>query len=329
MLTFKPFIKIYISLLGFFIILLVGTAGFMLIEHYNMLDALYMTVITLATVGYMEVHPLSDAGKVFTIFLILANIGTFTYFITLLSTYFLDGEFTRTYKLFKMKDTIHHLEGHVIICGFGRTGKEAALSFQGTTTPVVVIEKEESHHAGEQLHIKYLLHGDATHDETLQEAGIDKAAALIAALPDDADNLFVVLTARELNKKIKIISRAAYDTSVKKLKTAGANNVIMPDKIGGAHMANLVMNPDIKEFMDKMSTNNSDKFRIAELESHRTITLADLNCWHTTGATLLGIRTPDGDFQMNPPSKTILYNGNKLIVMGSADQINRLKSLLV
>ena len=105
--------------------------------------------------------------------------------------------------------------------------------------------------------------------------------------------------------------------------------MIMPDKIGGAHMANLVMNPDIKEFMDKMSTNNSDKFRVVELESHRTISLADLNCWHTTGATLLGIRTPDGDFQINPPAKTILYNGNKLIVMGSAEQINRLKAQLV
>ncbi len=328
MLTFKPFIKIYISLLGFFIILLVGTAGFMLIEHYNALDALYMTVITLATVGYMEVHPLSDSGKIFTIFLILANIGTFTYFITLLSTYFLDGEFTRTYKLFKMKDNIQHLEGHVIICGFGRTGKEAALSFKGSAIPVVVIEKEEGRHADELYHMKYMLHGDATRDETLLEAGIDKAAALIAALPDDADNLFVVLTARELNKKIKIISRAAYDTSVKKLKTAGANNVIMPDKIGGAHMANLVMNPDIKEFMDKMSTYNSEKFRVAELESNRTITLADLNCWHSTGATLLGIRTPDGDFQMNPPSKAIIYTGNKLIVMGSSHQINLLKSLI-
>lgn len=324
----SPFFKIYLSLLGFFLILAIGTVGYMLVEDYRFLDALYMTVITLATVGYMEVQPLHDSGRIFTIVLILANIGTFTYFITQLSTYIFDGEFLKTYKILKMKENIDKLEGHVIICGFGRTGKEAAKVFVNSGRPFVVIEKDTAQVEIAPFHVDYVFSDDATRDEVLLQAGIGKAAALIAALPEDADNLFVVLTARELNKEIKIISRAAYDTSVKKLKTAGANNVIMPDKIGGAHMATLVMNPDIKEFIDKMSTHESDKFRVAEIESLKTIPLSDLNCWNEIGATILGIKTPDGDYLMNPQPKTILYNGSKIIVMGSSEQVKRLSQRL-
>ncbi len=287
-----------------------------------------MTVITLATVGFTEVHPLSNAGRIFTTILILANIGTFTYFITMLSAYFLDGEFAATYKLYKMKNSINELNGHVILCGFGRNGREAAKIFHQNRKDFVVIEKLESRKDDLSFAVDFILESDATRDETLLEAGIMKASALVTTLPEDADNLYVVLTARELNPNLKIISRASNDSSVKKLKTAGASNVIMPDKIGGAHMATLVLSPDVKEFVDIMATQNSEQFTIAEIVSGTTISLAELNCWKNTGATILGIKKTDGEYALNPLPNTILQPGNRLIVMGAKEQLNKVQELV-
>ncbi len=300
----------------------------MVIEHYNVLDSVYMTVVTLSTVGYREVNPLSENGKVFTIFLIVINLSTFTYFITQLSAYFLDGEFASTYKIYKMKNSISELDGHVIICGFGRNGQEAARIFYQSKRDFVIIEKTESRKDDLPFKVKFIIENDATRDETLIEAGIQKASALVTTLPEDADNLYVVLTARELNPNIKIISRASNDSSVRKLKTAGANNVIMPDKIGGAHMATLVLSPDVKEFVDLMTTQSSEHFNIAEIEATKTITLEELNCWKTTGATILGLKTSEDDYSMNPVSKTVMHPGNRLIVMGSKEQLNKVRELV-
>lgn len=309
-------------------VLLMGTIGYMMIEGYSAMDALYMTVITISTVGYQELKPLSHNGRVFTIFLILANIGIFTYFLSQLSSYFLDGEFQRTYKLFKMKNSISELKGHTIICGFGRNGREAAKLFHLRGEDYVVIETVPYTHEGDNLNVKFYIQDNATRDEVLMEAGILNASALISTLPDDADSLFVVLTARELNKSLKIVSRASHDSSVKKLKTAGANNVIMPDKIGGAHMASLVLSPDIKEFVDLMSTHNSEHFSIHEMEVNRTVSLDELDSWHKTGATVLGIKTSHADFSLNPAPNTVLRPGNHLIVMGNSQQLSALKTRL-
>ena len=324
----RYFLKIYISLGVFALILLSGTAGYMLIEHYTFIEAAYMTVITLSTVGYAEVHPLDNAGRIFTSILILANIGTFTYFITQLSAYFLDGEFATTYKLYNMRNAISDLEGHVILCGFGRNGREAAKIFHQSKREFVVVEKEESRKDDLPFAVKFILENDATRDETLLEAGILKASALVTTLPEDADNLYVVLTARELNPNIKIISRASNDSSVKKLKTAGANNVIMPDKIGGAHMATLVLSPDVKEFVDLMATQSSEHFTISEIESSKTISLQELNCWASTGATLLGLKTSEGEYSLNPIPQTVVRPGNRLIVMGSKLQLGKVQQLV-
>jgi voltage-gated potassium channel len=327
-LPFRTFIKIYISIFAFALILLSGVIGYMLIEGYNVLDSLYMTIVTLSTVGYREVQPLSESGKVFTIFLILINLSTFTYFITQLSAYFLDGEFASTYKLYKMKDAINELEGHIIICGFGRTGMEAAKIFHNGNQQFVVVEKAETRRDDLSFDVPFILNDDATRDETLLQAGILKAKALLTTLPEDADNLYVVLTARELNPKIKIISRAGHDSSVRKLKTAGASNVIMPDKIGGAHMATLVLNPDIKEFVDLMATQGNEQFNISEIETSKTISLEDLDSWKSTGATILGVRTTEGGYFLNPTLKTVLNPGNRLMVMGSREQLNKLQELV-
>lgn len=324
----RYFFKIYIAIAFFAFILLVGTVGYMLIEHYTFIEAFYMTVITVSTVGFTEVRPMGDTGRIFTSILIIANIGTFTYFLTQLSNYFLDGEFTRTYKSYTMKNSIDELKGHIIICGFGRNGREAAKIFNNSNKDFVVIEKTESRKDDLPFEVKFILEDDATRDETLLQAGIMKAQALVTTLPEDADNLYVVLTARELNPKIKIISRASNDSSVRKLKTAGASNVIMPDKIGGAHMATLVLSPDVKEFVDLMATQRSEHFNILEIESAKTISLEELSCWNNTGATILGMKTAEGEYSLNPVPKTILRPGNRLIVMGSKEQLNKVQNMV-
>ena len=176
--------------------------------------------------------------------------------------------------------------------------------------------------------VHHFVKGDATRDEVLKEAGIERARAIIATMPVDADNLFMVLTARQLNPNIVIISRASQDSSVNKLRVAGANNVIMPDKIGGAHMATLVLSPDVKEFVDIMATQNSEQFTIAEIVSGTTISLAELNCWKNTGATILGIKKTDGEYTLNPLPNTILQPGNRLIVMGAKEQLNKVQELV-
>ncbi|MDB5284890.1 MAG: hypothetical protein JWO06_3965 [Bacteroidota bacterium] len=324
----RAFYKLYVSILVFLAIVMVGTTGYMVIEHYTLLEAVYMTVITLSTVGYAEVRPLSDGGRIFTIFLILANLGTFAYLISLLTRFFLDGEFIKTYKTYKMKDAISKLEGHVIICGFGRNGREAARIFNRGKRDFVVVEKEPFRKNDVSFPVNFYIEDDATRDEALLEAGIKNASALLATLPDDASNLFLVLSARELNPHIRIISRASNDSSLKKIQIAGATNVIMPDKIGGAHMANLVVSPDIKEFVDLMSTQNTEHFDITEVTSNKTATLEELDTWNKTGATVLGIKTANGEYQLNPIGKTVIRPGHRLIVMGSKEQIDKAAHLL-
>ena len=304
-----------------------GTLGYMQIENYSFLEAVYMTVITVASVGFNEVKPLSNNGRVFTIFLILINLGLFTYFITWLSRYFFDLEFIKKYKKINMENKIEHLNNHVIICGFGRNGKESAQILFDNKIPFVVIEEKSDPDSPVGFEIVHHLKGDATKDEVLLEAGIKKARALISSLPVDADNLFVVLSARQLNPDMTIISRASQDSSVNKLKIAGANNVIMPDKIGGAHMATLIMLPDVAELLSMMSTKNNSQFRVAELKATKTISLEELDLWKKTNCTILGVKEGN-NYTMNPPASFQIHSSLRIIVMGSDEQIQKAKSIV-
>jgi len=311
------------------ILILVGTIGYMLIDGYTFLEGLYMTVITVSSVGFTEVKPLSDAGREFTILLIMINIGLFAYFITLISHYLFDVDLVKQYKLIIMNNKIQHLQGHVIICGFGRNGKESAQVLHANKIPFVVLEeKEELDQAELFFEVPYFIKGDGTKDEMLLEAGIKSARALITTLPVDADNLFVVLSAKQLNPAITIISRASQDSSVNKLKIAGANNVIMPDKIGGTHMATLVLQPDVVELLTIMSTRSNSEFRIAELKTNKTILLSDLDLWNKTNCTILGIKNAEKSYDINPPANYQMNAGESLIIMGSDEQIAK-ASLLV
>lgn len=308
--------------------ILFGTAGYMAIESFSFLEALYMTVITISTVGFTEVRPLSESGRIFTIFLILVNLGLFTYFVTLLTRFFSDGEFTKLYKQIKMENSIQQLQQHVIICGFGRNGKESAQILFNNKIPFVVLEEKNELETDLDFDVSYFMKGDATKDEVLLKAGIKNARALITTLPVDADNLFVVLTAKQLNPNVKVISRASQDSSVKKLKIAGADNVIMPDKIGGAHMATLVILPDVVEMLSIMSTQSTDRFRVAEIQSNKNISLGELDMWSKTNCTILGIKNPGNHYTINPDASYQINPGERLIVMGSDEQIEKAKKLL-
>lgn len=318
------FIPLFVPIFMLGIVIVVGVVGYMVIEAYSLLDAVYMTVITIASVGFQEVHPLSAGGRIFTVILILLNLGLFTYFITLLSRFFLDGEFIRRYKLVKMENAIHELNGHVIVCGFGRNGRESAHALHSNNIPFVVVEEKMDIPDDIPFEVPYFLKGDATKDEVLRDAGIEKARAIIIALPVDADNLFIVLTARQLNPKIKIISRASQDTSVNKLKIAGADNVIMPDKIGGAHMASLVMIPDVMEFVSLLTLKNNQSFKVAELEIKKSVAIGELDLWRKTGCTVLGIKNTS-HYNLNPGADVIINQTERLIVMGSEEQIDKAK----
>jgi len=172
------------------------------------------------------------------------------------------------------------------------------------------------------------MRGDATKDEALLEAGINNAKAIIITLPVDADNLFVVLTAKQLNPKVTIISRASQDSSIKKLKIAGASNVIMPDKIGGAHMATLVMLPDVVELLSILSTKNNTEFRVAEIKTQKSISLNELDLWKKTNCTILGIKDESNHYTINPPSSYQVNPQQSMIVMGSDEQIENAKKLV-
>jgi len=254
------------------LILSIGVIGYASLFNYSFVDALYMTVITVTTVGYGEVHPFGVGEKIFSIMLILSSIVTFGYTVSSFSEYLISGRFFYQLKQKKVQKIIRNLEGHAIVCGFGRNGKQAVAKLQEYKKDVVVIEQNKDTIAFLDAHKILNIEGDATSDDVLVKAGIDNAESLIASLPSDADNLFVVLSAHQLNRKCKIISRAYKESSYSKLKFAGAENVIMPDKLGGDYMASLVVTPDIVEFVNKLaiagdSTTNLREIAVNDLPS--------------------------------------------------------------
>lgn len=317
------------------IIIIVGTFGYHFISDYPYIDAFYMTVSTVATVGFGEVHPLDNAGRIFTAFLIIISFGTFAYAISSITRFVMDGEFNQIFKNRKLNAAIQQLNNHVIICGYGRNGRQSAQVLKKHNQRFVVIEKNNELTASmNHEYSELVITGDATLDETLVKAGVLRAKALITTLPVDADNLFIVLTARNLNPKLTIISRASEDNSDTKLKIAGANNVIMPDRVGGAHMASLVMKPDVVEFVDYIVGQGGDSINLEEItfenipEHLRNHTLKDLEIRNKSGANIIGFKTAKGEYIINPSAETKIIPDAKIFVLGTADQITRLKELL-
>lgn len=317
-------------------ITIVGVIGYMLIEDYTLLEAMYMTVLSVTTVGFSEVKPLTNSGRIFTMFMLVTSWGTFAFAITRITQFVISGEINKYFKFRKMNAAIDQLQKHVIVCGYGRNGRQAVQTLRVHGEPFVVIENNESNLESASLtdpDLIYLI-GDATIDDILIKAGISRAKALITALPDDADNVFIVLSARSINPGIQIISRASGNNSMPKLIKAGANNVIMPDKIGGTHMATLVSKPDVVEFIDYLSGEEGESINMESVPYEKLPAgikdrpLSDVMRWESTGVNCIGIKSAEGKFVINPPGETIITKGMKVIVLGTRWQIDKMKSNL-
>jgi len=320
------------ALLG---VILIGITGFHLLEGYSFVDAFFMTIITISTVGFREVYPLSPDGKIFTIILIFFSFGIFAYVVTTFTRMLVDGVFRHYYKDNKMKRRVAKLSNHIILCGYGRNGRQVAVDLSDHEEEFVIIERDEGliETIRENADLMYI-HGDATLEEVLRMARVDRARALITTLPNDADNLFVVLTARQINPTMTIISRASHDNSDMKLKRAGATNVIMPDKIGGQRMAKLVTQPDVIEFMEYIILQKSRDVTLKEVscaEMHSDYegkSIGELNVRNNSGANIIGMKKTDKSYVFNPLPTQVLTNRDQLFVLGTPEQIHSLKEIL-
>jgi len=325
--------KIYVAVLLLLAVFIAGVFGYKFISEYSWIDAFYMTVITITTVGFGEVVPLDDVDKLFTSVLILSSIFILAYAISVITEYMLSKNNIGNLREKRIHKIIDSMKDHVIVCGYGRNGKQAVEKLIAYKKPFVIIEKD--HEVVDKFGSAALfVEGNASDDEVLKEAGVNRANTLICALPSDADNLFIVLTARQMNPNLRIISRATEETSYKKLKLAGADNVILPEKIGGDHMASLVVVPDLVEFLDNLSVSGEkDSINVEQIPFEKMCLLGqkqaikDLDIRKKTGCSVIGYKSPTGEYIVNPEPSMILEKDSLLILIGRPVQIESLKQL--
>jgi voltage-gated potassium channel len=316
------------------LVIVAGSVGYILIEGYSLIDAVYMTVITVATVGFREVKELTTEGKIFTILLIIISLGVLAYSLSVITLHIVEGRLRIFFRSNIKIREIRKMKDHIIIVGYGRNGQQTAHDLVHLNKTVVVVEKSHELILLQQKGVIKFIEGDATEDETLEKAGIGHAMALISTLPVDADNLYVVLTARSLNPDIQIISRARHETSAKKLRTAGAQHVVMPEKVSGTFMARLVAKPDLAEFFHRLSIESDEGVNLVEIvcsdlpAKFQNRTIHDMSIRRLTGANIVGFKTPDGSYIINPPADTVTVRGGKLFLLGTPDQILKVNEIL-
>jgi len=327
--------KIRVGIALILCVIFTGILGFMLLEHYSFVEALYMTIITISTVGYGEVHPMDTIGRLFTSILIILNLGIFAYAISSITTFIAEGNLKLYFKYRQVQKQIEKLSGHIIVCGYGRNGKQACDMIEASHQPYVVIESDPARL--ETLRNKpnaLFIEGNATEDEILMEAGISTAKALITTLAKDPDNVYVVLTAKEKNPSLRIISRASDESSEIKLKRAGADNVIMPERIGGTYMASLILRPDLVEFIATLTGRSTTNFAFEEITCEhlhlddKAIQLKDLNVFKKFRTLVIGIVNSKGEYSYNPSPNSHINKDTKLIVLGSEEHIQQMKTSL-
>lgn len=310
--------------------MILGTIGYMWVEDYSLTDAIYMSVITFSTVGFTEVNPLSDGGKIFSVVYITLNLGILAYTVSVLSTIIFEGELNTLFKKYITTREVKKLKNHVILCGFGNNGEQAAEELQAVKTPFVIIESNESvidaHAEKNQYH--FIL-GNATLDENLLDAGLEKASTVITTLPSDADNVFITLTAKEIRPDIKVIAKASEPSSERKLIRAGASHVVMPDRLGGMHMANLVTKPYVIEFLELLNGVGEQKLELTEVDhsslkaEYQEQSLKQLDIRNRTGATIIAYKDDVDGFVFNPNSEKKIAKGDVLIVLGSKENLEK------
>lgn len=320
--------RLQMALIGVLLVLAGGTVGYVAFG-YSVLDALFQTVITVTTVGYGEVHKFSAGAKIFTIVLIFAGVGTAGYTFTVLIETLVEGHLADSFGRRRMEQRIQAMNDHVIVCGWGRVGRSIARYLHTADAEIVVIDSSAERIATvDGPHI----HGDASDEEVLKAAGIDRARVLVTALSADADNLYVTLTARAMRPDLLIVSRSASEPAVAKLLQAGADRVVNPQDLGGARMAALAVQPHVAEFLDVVMHDGSLEFRLEQIEVAADSplagqTLRSARVHALTGTLVLAMRHPGSTFRTNPPPEAEIAAGDVLIVIGDLDQVHALRLL--
>lgn len=310
-----------------------GTVGFVVIEDYPWFDAFYMSVITMTTVGYSEIHPLGQAGRIFNSFLLLFGVGIMFFAVGAITQSIVELQFADVIQTRRMKKMIENLKDHYILCGFGRVGRAAASELQRTGVTFVVVDRN---HERVELAAKQgmlVMQADSTRDETLEEAGVRRARGLIAALATDADNVFLILSAKNLNPGLKVASRVAEEASETKMRHAGADAVFTPYSTTGYRLAQSILRPHVFEFLDLTTTSAAmhvwlEQVQVSESSPLADKTLRELQLRRDVGVIVLAIRKADGEMQFNPPAEAIVHGGDHLIVMGADEDVRSLERLV-
>ena len=308
-----------------------GTIGYMAIEDYSLVDALYMTAITMSTVGYGTIGELSTEGKIFSIVLIGLSVSIFLYAISTITTFVVEGEMRHWLSRYQVSKKVAKLNNHYIICGLGRNGREAATELIRQNQPFVIVEvNEDIIEEFQSTHNYLFIKGDATHEEVLEQANIHQARGLISSLSTDAENVYITLTAREMNPHMKIVARASNESTISKLRRAGADHVIVPNLIGGRRMANVLTRPALMEFIDLVSGEGNPDLHLEEIncaEQQKLIgfTLAQLHIRSQTGVSVVGAKNKEGQVELNLQASRPLTSGDRLFIMGTDEQIDLFK----
>lgn len=324
---------IFFGVAAFIAITLLGAVGFHVIEDLSPLNALYMAVITVSTVGYGEIRPFHPAGRILAIFLIVFGVGAFTFMVTAVGNYVIAIRISGVLERRRMQKQLAEIRDHYILCGYGRMGSEVAHHFKRENYPLVVIDHDEEKVEEARGDGFLVIEGDGGEDEILQQAGIERANALISTLDDDADALFVVLSARQLNPDIFIVARANARATEGKLKKAGAQRVIWPYGDNGRRMAQMALRPNVVEFLELMTTEKGPEYAVEEMAVASDAyaagrTIAEMDVGQRFGVSIAAIRRSSGEMLTAPPSDTKLNPGDIVIVFGGPPQLARLCDLL-
>lgn len=308
-----------------------GVIGYVVIEDWTLFDSLYMTIITITTVGYHEVNPLTTGGRVFSIFLIIGGVGGALYTVTGIVQYIVEGNIGTTWGKRRMKARIARLKGHFILCGFGRVGEAIARTFKAEAVPFVIVDNRPDRIVRlEQTEYLYL-EGDATKDEVLKEARIEKARGLVAAVGTDIDNTYITLSARGLCPELFIEARASSEEAATKLERAGASRIVFPHGIGGRRMAMLALRPAVIDFIDTVTYSRGREMRLENVDIGQNSQLAGLTikaARSETGITVLAMQKNRGRLLPNPSDEEIIKDGDQLIVIGTKQQLTALEMAL-
>jgi voltage-gated potassium channel len=325
--------RFILDLFIFSLILIGGCVGFVVIEGWDLLEALYMTVITLTTVGFQEVHPLSRSGKIFTMFLIVSGVGFILYFLSSITRMMIEGTLKDVFGRRKLEKQISQIGGHYIVCGFGRIGRTVSQLLKEKPIEVVVIEKDPGH-IPFFLEKKLLyVSGEATSEDNLLKAGILRAKGLVAAASSDADNVYITLTARGLNPGLFILARAAEESSIIKLTRAGADKVVSPYDIGARSMANTILKPTVIDFIELAMHNRSLDLQMEELTVGKQSEIKDLTLMESAirkdfDLIVVAIKKGTGEMIFNPSPQAKIQVGDILVALGDRENLNRLEKKL-